>query len=57
MKPFIWQLLRAVNYLKNSGIVHRDLKLENILLESELSDLQQPDKPFIKLIDFGFDTV
>lgn len=56
VKPFIWQILRSLNYLKNSNIVHRDLKIENVMLENELSDLSCTQKPFIRLIDFGFDT-
>lgn len=42
-----WQMLLAVNYIHNRGIVHRDLKLENFLYEREDSD-------HLKLIDFGF---
>jgi len=42
-----WQMLLAVNYLHNRGIVHRDLKLENFLYERDDSD-------HLKLIDFGF---
>lgn len=42
------QMLRAVAYLHSHNIVHRDLKLENILYES-----RSEDSP-IKLIDFGF---
>lgn len=41
------QILLAVNYLHSHGTVHRDLKLENFLYESEGSD-------HLKLIDFGF---
>lgn len=29
----ISQLFAAVNYMHNIGIIHRDLKLENLLLE------------------------
>lgn len=43
----VWQMLLAVNYLHNRGIVHRDLKLENFLYEKE-------DTDHLKLIDFGF---
>ena len=42
------QIMSAVAYCHGIGIVHRDLKLENILFSSE-----DPMSP-IKLIDFGF---
>uniref|UniRef100_A0A7S0FJV3 Non-specific serine/threonine protein kinase n=1 Tax=Pyrodinium bahamense TaxID=73915 RepID=A0A7S0FJV3_9DINO len=42
------QMLRAVGYLHSHRVVHRDLKLENFLYESEESSSQ------LKLIDFGF---
>ena len=42
------QIMSAVAYCHDKGIVHRDLKLENILFASEA-----PDSP-IKIIDFWF---
>ena len=42
------QIMSVVAYCHDKGIVHRDLKLENILFVSE-----EPDSP-IKVIDFGF---
>jgi calcium-dependent protein kinase len=35
------------SYLHEHGIVHRDLKLENIMFEDESDDAE------VKLIDFG----
>jgi serine/threonine protein kinase len=39
------QLLLAVNHMHHSGIAHKDIKLENILMDKEGR---------VKLIDFGF---
>jgi len=44
------QMLLAVSYLHENGIVHRDLKLQNFVYESETSSR-------LKLIDFGFSKV
>ncbi|XP_008474184.1 5'-AMP-activated serine/threonine-protein kinase catalytic subunit alpha [Diaphorina citri] len=40
-----WQILSAVEYCHNRRVVHRDLKAENLLMDSNLD---------IKLADFGF---
>ena len=44
-KELFGQLCLAVSYIHSHGVVHRDLKLENILLDSNNQ---------IKLSDFGF---
>lgn len=44
------QLLLAINHCHERGIVHRDIKLENILI----NETDQGYK--VKLIDFGIST-
>ena len=44
------KLLNAVEYMHKMGIVHRDLKLENIVLE------KKDDPSSVKIIDFGQST-
>ena len=44
VKFYAVQLIMAIGYLHQRGIIHRDMKLENILLDED---------GYIKLIDFG----
>jgi serine/threonine protein kinase len=50
----ICQLVNSINYCHTRGIIHRDLKLENVIfrdpIESDNPDLQEL---FVKVIDFG----
>jgi len=41
---FFTQIIAGVKYLHNTGIYHRDLKLENIMLDDQLN---------VKIVDFG----
>lgn len=47
--PIIQQLTNALNCIQSHGIMHRDLKLSNILLTGDLHD----PNTIVKLCDFG----
>ncbi|KAJ6253176.1 serine/threonine-protein kinase fhke-related [Anaeramoeba flamelloides] len=47
VKSLFHQIIKAVNYLHQEGIVHRDLKLENVLVHKKHNFIQ------IKITDFG----
>ena len=45
VKVMFKEMLTAVEYIHSIGFIHRDIKLENFLIGSDIND--------IKLIDFG----
>lgn len=51
MRPIVAQLVAAVRWLHDLGVAHRDLSLENVLLE------RRGDERKLRLIDFGMATL
>lgn len=47
VKQIAFQLILAVRYLHSFGIVHRDLKLENVMMKD------QTEKASPVIVDFG----
>jgi calcium/calmodulin-dependent protein kinase IV len=45
---YVKQILTAVHYLHSRGVVHRDLKINNILLSND-----DPENSIVKIADFG----
>jgi len=45
------QILSSIKYLHDKNLVHRDVKLENIVLNTTCNEYSEH---ILKLIDFGF---
>ena len=52
----IKQLLNALHYMHSKDIIHRDLKMENVMVDVEESETGCPEL-VLKLTDFGFSCV
>ena len=51
IKEIVKEIALSISYLHELGIVHRDIKLENVMM-SDISD-----KATAKLADFGLSTI
>lgn len=49
IQKIIFQVLKGLDYLEKRGIVHRDIKMRNLLFTDK-------SKKFVKIIDFGLGT-
>lgn len=45
-RKIVLQIINAMSFCHNRGIVHRDLKLENVLFKSK-------EELIVKIVDFG----
>jgi len=50
-KTIIFEIMQGVRYLHSFGIVHRDLKLENVMMT------EQKDSAHPKIVDFGLSKI
>ena len=49
---FVKQICSGLHYLHNHGVIHRDMKIDNVLL-SVRGDGTQHDQTYVKITDFG----
>ena len=51
IKKIIKQILNGISYIETLGIIHQDLKLENIMIKEDNNNLN------VKIIDFGLSII
>jgi serine/threonine-protein kinase SRK2 len=44
----------GLHYCHTKNICHRDIKLENLLVDDEEVDVDVPQRPRLKICDFGY---
>ncbi|KAA6374984.1 MAG: hypothetical protein EZS28_029488, partial [Streblomastix strix] len=49
VKPIIWQLLQGIVVIHDAGLIHRDLKPDNIMFHNIFGT----DQVIVKITDFG----
>merc|ERR1712241_777358 len=47
------QLLQGISYMHSTGILHRDLKLDNIMISQISRNVDGWDELYVKIADFG----
>lgn len=53
LQSYASDILQGLNYLHSSGIIHSDMKIQNVLRHKPDEDEADDELPLVKLCDFG----